>query len=202
MDRRILRRINNKSLDVDAYDTGKWDHLDPEDRLRLYKKCKKECFMRPSQSKKAIAQDPLANLKFPVCRPASCTISAAGVLAANRRARMTKTYPDVVKETANLIATLGLTKKARAENNTDDAFLRPCPENCPSGPFPPGSLVKVATRNNERIWIEVIRATRNLIEGEVDQILRTDGLPFRTGSRIRFSPDKIWSVWKKEKIKR
>lgn len=115
MDRKIIRKIKTNELNIDSMDTMKWDHLTGKDRMELYKKCGRECFMRPASDEKEIETNPQKALKFPICRKNNCTVSASGVLAANRRARLTRKYPDVVDQTARLIKELGLTKKARQE---------------------------------------------------------------------------------------
>lgn len=92
-----------KTVSADIADKAPWPTMEPSKRVQLHDKCGDECFMRPK-----------LNLKFPICRK-PCDVSASGVVAANRRARLTKVYPDVVRETERLIATLGLTKKARKD---------------------------------------------------------------------------------------
>lgn len=103
MDRKIVARIRKGEIGIDVADRAPWPTIEPQKKVQLHEKCGDECFMRPS-----------LNLKFPICRE-PCVVSAAGVVAANRRARLTKIYPDVVEQTARLITKLGLTKKARRD---------------------------------------------------------------------------------------
>lgn len=116
----IRKALHTGKLKVDFEDNAPWPMFTPEDRLQTFRKCGSVCFMRASDDLSAVLKDPKSNLKFPVCRPPaprsrSCALSAAGLLAANRRARLTKKYPDVVQETSTLIKQLGTTKKARAQ---------------------------------------------------------------------------------------
>jgi hypothetical protein len=116
----IAQAIQKKQVVVDYADKEHWPRFTPEDRLRLYRKCGKSCFAKPVT---ASAQEILANpkkLAFPVCRvppPKSrtCKVSASGLLAASRRARLTKKYPEILSETSELIRKLGTTNVARKE---------------------------------------------------------------------------------------
>lgn len=114
----MKQAIKNGKLKVDRDDHEPWLRMTDGERLELYKKCGAPCFMKVSTDPEAILADPSQNLKFPVCRvprtKRSCAVSAAGVLAANRRARLTKMYPEIVEETRQILQTLGLTKAARA----------------------------------------------------------------------------------------
>lgn len=119
----IRQALKKGELKLDRKDNAPWPHFTPEDRLQTFRKCGKPCFMRASSDLSEIMKDPKSNLKFPVCRPPAprtrkCALSAAGLLAANRRARLTKKYPDVVQETSILIRELGTTKKAREQQKT------------------------------------------------------------------------------------
>ena len=117
--KRIRDAIENGELRLDREDILPWTGLSGPERLVLYGKCKDNCFMRPTSDKEEMISNPKKTLKFPICRvPRSsrqCAISASGLLAANRRARLTKKWDDVVEETAILIKELGMTKKARSE---------------------------------------------------------------------------------------
>ena len=114
----ITEAIKKKKVIVDFNDKKKWPRFTPEDRLTLYRKCGQPCFAKPiKQTGAEILANPKV-LKFPVCRvPApktkKCKVSAAGLLAANRRARLTKKHPVVLKETSKIIKKLGTTQVAR-----------------------------------------------------------------------------------------
>jgi hypothetical protein len=118
---KIIEAIKKKKVSIDLNDKKKWPRFTPDDRLKLYRKCGQPCFAKPIRDKpKAILANPQKTLKFPICRvptPKSkkCKISAAGLLAANRRATLTKKYPEIRKETSKLIKKLGTTQKARKE---------------------------------------------------------------------------------------
>lgn len=116
----IRQAIKKKQVIVDVSDDKKWPRFTPDDRLKVWRKCGQPCFAKPIQQ---TGQEILANpkvLKFPVCRtPApktkKCRVSAAGLLAASRRARLTKQYPVIAKQTSQLIKQFGTTKVARKE---------------------------------------------------------------------------------------
>lgn len=112
----ILKAIQQKKVSVDYEDTKPWPRFSPDDRLKVYRKCGQPCFAKPiEESVETILEDPNV-LKFPVCRPARrCKVSAKGLLAASRRARLTKKYPEIAKTTSQLIAKLGTTDIARKE---------------------------------------------------------------------------------------
>jgi len=117
----IDKAIKAGKIKVNYQDKAPWTRLTPEERLTIFRKCGKPCFAKPIHSGlSSILADPKKTLKFPICRvPApktrKCSISAAGLLAANRRARLTKKYPEIVSGTAKLIKKLGTTQKARKE---------------------------------------------------------------------------------------
>jgi hypothetical protein len=117
MKSRIMDAISAGRLKVDRNDKEKWTELDASDRLSIYRRCGADCFMKPSEDKDEILANPTKALKFPVCRvPRSkkaCALSASGLLAANRRARLSRQHPDVVEATRELIDTLGTTNAAR-----------------------------------------------------------------------------------------
>ena len=117
--KRIRQAIKNGELTLDREDIMPWTGLSGPDRLALYGRCKANCFMRPTLSKEEMIANPKKTLKFPICRvPKSsneCKISASGLLAASRRARLSKKWDDVVMETQILLKELGMTKKARAQ---------------------------------------------------------------------------------------
>lgn len=117
----IFQAIQRKKVVVDVNDKKKWPRFTPDERLALYRKCGQPCFAKPiKQNTDAILANPKKALKFPICRVPSpkakkCKISAAGLLAANRRAILTKKHPEVRKQTSKLIKKLGTTQKARKE---------------------------------------------------------------------------------------
>lgn len=117
--KRIMAAIDAGKLKVDRADNGAWTELTGADRIKIYGKCGEECFMKPSADKEEILKNPKENLKFPICRvprsTKSCAVSASGLLAANRRARLTKVHPDVVEETRLLMEKLGTTAVARKQ---------------------------------------------------------------------------------------
>lgn len=114
----IAQAIKKKQVLLDIGDKKHWPRFTPEDRLNVFRKCGKACFAKPiTASSDAILKDP-ALLKFPVCRvPApkarKCNVSASGLLAAGRRARLTKKYPEIAKATSALIQQFGTTDVAR-----------------------------------------------------------------------------------------
>ncbi len=94
----------------------KWEKDEPkgEQRIALHKVCPKCVLIAPK--KKADAENP-KNYKFPVCTKLSstasqkkCELNCTGILAANRRARLTRMYPDVQKLTASLLQKFKCTK--------------------------------------------------------------------------------------------
>ena len=97
----------------------KWDKDEPkkEQRIKLYTKCP-SCILVPPTEK----EDPLdyKNYKFPICTKLNkskgkCEYNCTGILAANRRARLTKKYPKVVDLTSQLLNKWKCTKKAEKE---------------------------------------------------------------------------------------
>lgn len=117
----ITKAIQQKKVVVDLNDKKKWPKFTPEDRLKVFRKCGQPCFAKViRESSEQILADPKKALKFPVCRVPSpktkkCTVSASGLLAARRRAILTKKYPEIQKQTAKIITKLGTTNKARKE---------------------------------------------------------------------------------------
>lgn len=128
----ITQAIKKKKVIVDFNDNRKWPRFTPDDRLTVYRKCGQPCFAKPI---KQTGQEILANpkvLKFPVCRvpkpkTKKCKVSATGLLAANRRARLTKKHPQVLKETTQIIKKIGTTKKARKEMKIKKARVNETP---------------------------------------------------------------------------
>lgn len=115
----IRKAIQEKKVVIDYADKEKWvTRFSADDRLKVFRKCGKACFAKPiKESSRQILSNPNV-LKFPVCRvPAprsrTCKISPSGLLAASRRARMTKKYPDIVQSTTKLIQLYGTTNTAR-----------------------------------------------------------------------------------------
>lgn len=117
--KRILAAIDAGKLSIDYADKGAWTELTDADRLKIYGRCGPQCFMKPSEDKDEILKDPKKGLRFPICRlPPSrktCAISASGLLAAHRRARLSKAHPDVVEETRLLMEKFGTTAVARRQ---------------------------------------------------------------------------------------
>ena len=115
----IAQAIRAGQVNLDLTDKQHWPRFTPEDRLKVYRKCGQPCFAKRIQAKADdILADPKAHLKFPVCRvPApkarKCDVSSSGLLAASRRARLTKKHPDIVAATSQLISTFGTTATAR-----------------------------------------------------------------------------------------
>lgn len=114
---RIKQALKNKSLQFDMKDNLPWPRFPEEDRVKLYRRCGEKCFMKKEGTAQDIIANPKKALKFPVCRVPvrreKCKLSAAGLLAANRRARLTKQYPEIVQETRKLIDQLGATAVSR-----------------------------------------------------------------------------------------
>lgn len=116
----ITKAVQQKKIVMDYADKQHWPKFSPEDRLKVFRKCGQPCFAKQI---KATSDEILKNpkiLKFPVCRVPTpkthkCKVSASGLLAVNRRARLTKKYPKLVKETSKLITKLGTTNVARKE---------------------------------------------------------------------------------------
>jgi len=97
----------------------KWDTNEPkkEERIQLYQKCPTCILVPPIQNENK--QDP-KNYKFPICTKLQksdnkCQMNCKGVLAANRRARLTKIYPKVVQLTSQLLNKYTCTKKAQTQ---------------------------------------------------------------------------------------
>ena len=97
----------------------KWISNEPvkEERIKLYQKCPKCILVPPIQNEDK--KDP-KNYKFPVCTKLDnsqnkCQMNCKGVLAANRRARLTKIYPKVVQLTSQLLNKYTCTKKAEKQ---------------------------------------------------------------------------------------
>jgi hypothetical protein len=105
----------------------KWADLEPkgQQRIQLNKVCPKCILIKPkSNAPKSMKQD-AKNYKFPICakpkpkasskvatpkKLPACTVSCTGLLAANRRARLTRIYPDVQKLTGKLLQKFKCTK--------------------------------------------------------------------------------------------
>lgn len=93
----------------------KWEEDEPkgQERKTLFKVCPKCILVVPKNPKDK--QDP-KNYKFPICTKLSspftkkCEVNCTGLLAANRRARLTKVYPDVQKLTGKLLDKFKCTK--------------------------------------------------------------------------------------------
>lgn len=106
-----------------------WESDKPtgSERIKLFGKCKK-CILVPPKAN-ADKKDP-KNYKFPICTKLSktkgkCQYNCPGIVAANRRARLTKKYPGIVKLTANLIKKWKCTKKAQMEDQKKKKKVAP-----------------------------------------------------------------------------
>jgi len=108
------------TLPLDRTDTKPWDHrFSSKDRLALRNQCGDNCFVMAPLTTDAqkLSKNASKYLKFPVCRvpsssstttSAKCTLSPSGILAANRRARLTRgsvsdKYDAVVESTSKYI---------------------------------------------------------------------------------------------------
>jgi hypothetical protein len=99
--------------------TVRWAMDEPkrEERIQMYQKCPK-CILVPPKA--GDDRSDVGNYKFPVCTKlgktkGKCQFNCTGILAANRRARLTKMYPKVVALTSKLIEKWQCTKKAEME---------------------------------------------------------------------------------------
>lgn len=114
---RIKRSLVDKTLKLDFKDNKPWPRYSEEDRMKLYRRCGDKCFLIVKGNAQEIIANPKKTLKFPVCRvpvrKEKCKLSPSGLLAANRRARLTKKYPELVEETKTLIQHLGTTAVSR-----------------------------------------------------------------------------------------
>jgi hypothetical protein len=117
---------------LDLSDKEHWPRFTDEDRLTLWRKCGLPCFAKkPNASPSEILADPKV-LKFPVCRvpppkARKCAVSASGLLAASRRARLTKKHPDVVLSATELIARFGTTGTARKDMEVKRVLVEETP---------------------------------------------------------------------------
>lgn len=99
----------------------KWQVDEPkgQERIQLYKACPKCILVHPKRSE---SKPDAKNYKFPVCTklkpkaktPQKCEVNCTGLLAANRRARLTRVYPDVQKLTGKLLQKFKCTKASIA----------------------------------------------------------------------------------------
>lgn len=80
-------------------------------------------------------------------------------------------------------------------------FLKKCPENCiPPENVRTGDLIKVATTNHERIWIEIRKITSDRFYGTTDTILLSENLPFKSGCMVSFNPTgRIYDIFRTRK---
>lgn len=98
----------------------KWERDEPkgQQRIQLHKVCPKCVLIAPKKSAPTPAKKDPTNYKFPVCsklnKKSTCELNCTGVLAANRRARLTKIYPDVQKLTGQLLTKFKCTKASIA----------------------------------------------------------------------------------------
>ena len=112
-----------KTLKRTTKKTVRWAMDEPkgQERVDMHKKCP-TCILvppGPGQDK----SDP-SNYKFPICTKLSktdgkCQYNCKGILAANRRARLTKKYPKVEALTEVLIEQWQCTKKAVEEKKKE-----------------------------------------------------------------------------------
>ena len=117
MTSRIKTAIQANELKVDRKDRASWPRFSDEDRIKLYRRCGDKCFMVVNGGAQEVIANPKKALKFPICRVPvrreKCKLSASGLLAANRRSRLTKVYPEVLEQTKKLIQELGTTAVSR-----------------------------------------------------------------------------------------
>lgn len=117
----ITKAIVQKKVVLDLKDKKNWPKFTPEDRLKVFRKCGASCFAKSiNATGEEILANPKKTLQFPVCRvPApktrKCKVSSSGLLAARRRAILTKKYPEIKKETTQIIKKFGTTDKARKD---------------------------------------------------------------------------------------
>jgi hypothetical protein len=112
--------------------TVKWalDEPTKEQRITMFRKCPK-CILVPPKPGDDLSD--ASNYKFPVCTKlgktkGKCQFNCSGMIAANRRARLTKMYPQVVDLTAKLINKWQCTKKAEKEAMTKKVVLKAKPK--------------------------------------------------------------------------
>jgi len=129
----ITKAIQQKKVVLDFQDKKKWTKFTPEERLRTYRKCGQPCFAKAiDATSQEILADPEKTLQFPICRVPSpktkkCKVSAAGLLAARRRAILTKKYPKIEKQLSKIITTMGTTDKARTEMEIKKVLVNETP---------------------------------------------------------------------------
>lgn len=100
----------------------RWQMDEPkgQQRIQLNKVCPKCVLIAPKKSAPIQVKKDPKNYKFPVCTKLSktqkpkCQLNCTGVLAANRRARLTKIYPNVQKLTGKLLQKFKCTKASIA----------------------------------------------------------------------------------------
>lgn len=100
----------------------RWQMDEPkgQQRIQLHKVCPKCVLIAPKKSAPLQIKKNPKNYKFPVCTKLSkntkpkCELNCTGVLAANRRARLTKIYPNVQKLTGKLLQKFKCTKASVA----------------------------------------------------------------------------------------
>lgn len=94
----------------------KWGQTEPKgmERIQLNKVCPKCILIKPTTTQKTTEKNNPKNYKFPICsklsKNKSCQLNCTGLLAANRRARLTKIYPKVQKLTGQLLQKFKCTK--------------------------------------------------------------------------------------------
>jgi hypothetical protein len=129
---KIWNAIKKGELKVVRQDRAEWPRFSEEDRLKLYRRCGDKCFLLTTGTSQEILANPKNSLKFPVCRVPpkkdKCKLSASGLLSCNRRARLTKKYPQLVKETSKLIQELGITAKSRKQMKVNSIRLKTNPQ--------------------------------------------------------------------------
>lgn len=126
--------------------TVKWAMDEPtkEQRITMFRKCPK-CILVPPKPGDDLSD--ASNYKFPVCTKlgktkGKCQFNCSGMIAANRRARLTKMYPKVVDLTAKLLNKWQCTKKAEKEAMTKKVALKPKPKKVALKPKPKRQVLK------------------------------------------------------------
>lgn len=136
----------------------KWASEEPKGqaRVEMHKVCPKCILVAPKSSEPAAVKKDPKNYKFPVCTrksPSShktpttssstCQLNCTGVLAANRRARLTGIYPDVQKLTSDLLQKFKCTKAAVERERKKKPQQK---QHSPPPPPPKTSAKKKTTR--------------------------------------------------------
>lgn len=117
MSETLRNALRDRSLPIDFSDNRPWPRFSDEERINVLRKCGTRCFALPPDPALHIEEviaSPKKHLKYPVCRPPrssrECKASASGLLAATRRARLTKTV-QLVKKLEQILAETTVLKK-------------------------------------------------------------------------------------------